>query len=277
MKLYVVWIASFILCAFIISFCFFAPYIIDKYYQPILFSKNLQDMGQFGDLFGSVNALFSGLAFAGLAVTIFLQKIALKEARDANKKQEKVLEIQSFENTLFNLLKLRNDFAQSIEIKKYKEGGLTKGPLGLAFLLNDIHALYNGSQSNDTPGDVHNNANLAYELCYKDNNHALSSYFRSLFGVFDFIDKSTLEIDKKKQYCRYVKYQLSDPETVLLFYNICVYGDNAGRAEKFRDLAIKFELLNNLQEDEVICKEFFKKIDPRAYGRRIPKYLLEAS
>ena len=30
--------------------------------------------GTFGDMFGSVNALFSGLAFAGVIITILLQK-----------------------------------------------------------------------------------------------------------------------------------------------------------------------------------------------------------
>ena len=33
-----------------------------------------EKQGQFGDQFGAVNALFSGLAFAGLIFTIILQK-----------------------------------------------------------------------------------------------------------------------------------------------------------------------------------------------------------
>ncbi|EPP5730072.1 hypothetical protein ACUT7I_003458, partial [Vibrio cholerae] len=38
--------------------------------------------GQFGDLFGSTNALFSGLAFAGLIYTIYLQKNELALQRE---------------------------------------------------------------------------------------------------------------------------------------------------------------------------------------------------
>ncbi len=38
------------------------------------FINNWSDRGAFGDLFGAVNALFSGLAFAGLLYTIILQK-----------------------------------------------------------------------------------------------------------------------------------------------------------------------------------------------------------
>ena len=42
---------------------------------------NWSDRGTFGDLFGAVNALFSGLAFAGLIYTIVLQKQDLKLQR----------------------------------------------------------------------------------------------------------------------------------------------------------------------------------------------------
>lgn len=38
--------------------------------------------GQFGDLFGSINALFSGLAFAGVVVAIWLQREELKLQRE---------------------------------------------------------------------------------------------------------------------------------------------------------------------------------------------------
>lgn len=48
----------------------------------IIFSlDNWSDRGTFGDLFGAVNALFSGLAFAGLIYTIYLQKQDLKMQR----------------------------------------------------------------------------------------------------------------------------------------------------------------------------------------------------
>ena len=43
--------------------------------------------GQFGDLFGSVNALFSGLAFAGLLWTIRLQQDQLELQREELKLQ----------------------------------------------------------------------------------------------------------------------------------------------------------------------------------------------
>jgi hypothetical protein len=36
-------------------------------------SRRLESYGQLGDVFGSVNALFTGLALVGLVYTVFLQ------------------------------------------------------------------------------------------------------------------------------------------------------------------------------------------------------------
>lgn len=66
----VVWLASFVL----IYFC------IDGW----------DVRGQFGDLFGSVNALFSGLAFAGLIITIIQQRHDLQLQRQAIDQSKKI-------------------------------------------------------------------------------------------------------------------------------------------------------------------------------------------
>src|SRR5687768_16121081 len=72
------------------------------------------DRGTFGEMFGSVNALFSGLAFAALIYTIFLQRRELrlhhqeielthKEVKaqvEQLQAQNATLNKQNFENTL---------------------------------------------------------------------------------------------------------------------------------------------------------------------------------
>lgn len=55
----------------------------------------LEERGQFGDLFGSVNALFSGLAFAGLICTLILQKRELALQRTEIAATRDVLRDQS--------------------------------------------------------------------------------------------------------------------------------------------------------------------------------------
>ena len=44
-----------------------------------VFIDEWENRGQFGDLFGAVNALFSGLAFAGLVITIMQQRLYCPE------------------------------------------------------------------------------------------------------------------------------------------------------------------------------------------------------
>jgi hypothetical protein len=64
---------------------------------PMLVATLYSDMtsrGQFGDIFGSVNALFSGLAFVGLFYTIQLQREQLQIQHAEFKLQRQELELQ---------------------------------------------------------------------------------------------------------------------------------------------------------------------------------------
>lgn len=58
----------------------------------VAFLSGWEKRGQFGDLFGSVNALFSGLAFAALIITIFLQRKELELQRDELRLQREEME-----------------------------------------------------------------------------------------------------------------------------------------------------------------------------------------
>lgn len=76
---------------------------------------NLEARGQFGDMFGGITSLFTGLAFAGVIVTIWLQSHELKlqrreliETKAEFKKQNLTLKYQRFENTFFNLTEQYN-------------------------------------------------------------------------------------------------------------------------------------------------------------------------
>lgn len=104
-----------------------------------------QDRGTFGDKFGAVNALFSGLAFAGLIFTIVLQrkelslqreelKLTRKEMADQTaefEKQNSTLQLQRFENTFFQMLSqfesvtdnLAFSYMEDHSAKEYFENG----------------------------------------------------------------------------------------------------------------------------------------------------------
>ena len=77
--------------------------------------------GTFGDKFGAINALFSGLAFAGLITTIMLQRRELAETREAFEKQVVNVNIQRFDSTFFQLIALHNDITAKLSVLS-KEG-----------------------------------------------------------------------------------------------------------------------------------------------------------
>lgn len=88
--------------------------------------------GAFGDQFGAVNALFSGLAFAGLIYTIILQRRDLKLQRQEMKeqtrefkKENETLRIQRFENTFFNMLSQFQEVVNNITYS-YQEVDIEK-------------------------------------------------------------------------------------------------------------------------------------------------------
>ena len=74
-------IAPAVLAGVIVGLWLLTPFLVQVFFDK------LDERGQFGDLFGSVNALFSGLAFAGLIFAILLQRQEL-----ALQRQELILQ-----------------------------------------------------------------------------------------------------------------------------------------------------------------------------------------
>ena len=117
----------------IIATLVFAAILIPKYYPPPSGS------GEFGDMFGVVNALFSGLAFLGVIIAILLQKKELTLQREELEQtrgelagqreqlalQSTTLRKQSFDNTFFQMLNLHHSIVDGIDaqIRQGKETG----------------------------------------------------------------------------------------------------------------------------------------------------------
>lgn len=70
--------------------------------------KSYNERETFGDMFGGVNTLFTGLSFIGLIVTILLQR------RDMNL-QRSAMNTQAFENTFFNLINRHHEIVLNFE------------------------------------------------------------------------------------------------------------------------------------------------------------------
>jgi len=59
-----------------------------------LHSMEATERGTFGDMFGAANSLFSGLAFAILIITLFMQREELIEQKEESKKQTEAFNAQ---------------------------------------------------------------------------------------------------------------------------------------------------------------------------------------
>ncbi len=94
-----------------------------------MFVSKVEKRGQWGDSFGMINALFAGLAFAGVIWAIILQKkeLALQREELANTRKEikgqkeqleaqnQTLQKQNFDSSFFQLLGLHNDIVNSMK------------------------------------------------------------------------------------------------------------------------------------------------------------------
>lgn len=76
--------------------------------------EDISDRAAFGDKFGFINSLFSGLALAGIIYSIFLQQKELSLQRTELKETKAEFKDQNFQTTFFNLLKRQNQLADDI-------------------------------------------------------------------------------------------------------------------------------------------------------------------
>ena len=161
--------------------------------------------GQIGDMFGAVNALFSGLAFAGIIYTIYTQ-------REDSIKSKSEYEHQRFENTFFHLF---NHFRKTVNNLKYSD---VTGEKVLSDIVDraNINVPYNDNAISLMTQE--------YTKHFYSNTYfyPLSSYLNGLKAIYTFIKKNPLipGPKEKKYYYDILKDYLTNEEKKLLFYHL---------------------------------------------------------
>ncbi len=219
-----------------------------------------EDRGQFGDMFGSINALFSGWAFVGVIIAILMQKEELelqreelRETRKEFQEQNITLKQQRFENTFFNMLSLHNEIVNAS--KANPEGNRTDSE-GREV----IHEIYEFLRKS-WDRNVQTNIKIKTETLVKDtlNKHfpnVLNHYFRNLYRIFVFIKKNEDVVDSEF-YSKILRAQLSDPELLLLFYNTHYYH----KGKNFQKYTKLYKLFDNLPPEKLIHEEHLKLLN----------------
>lgn len=251
-------------------------FLIDRYIEE---STN---RGEFGDKFGAINSLFSGLAFLGLIVTLLFQKEELELQRqelaetrkelEGQKKefeeQNKIMRRQSFENTLFHMISLHQEIITNLTYYEYMSLSNRKNNnqyLGSEFFKALYHKFtiyveresYTGFKEIILNTNYYIFDNIKYLNC-------LDNYFILLYRIFRYIDNSNLIDDSEKyEYSCIVRSKLSEYELVMLFYKCISISCN----ERFKLLIEKFALLKNLREDLLALPEHKDLYNKSAYDR----------
>ena len=229
--------------------------------------KNWTERGTFGDMFGSINALFSGLAFAGVIIAILLQKQELtlqrkelEQTREELKGQKEQLalqnetfKLQQFENTFFNMLKLHNDIVENLSWGERNDA--VNGRRCFRKYYSSLRAKIQGA-GNLT--DVDERYKVAYSSFYNEFKAKIAHYFRNLYYLLKFVNKYCPK--DKIFYADIVRAQLSSYEIDLLFYHCLSEFAN----KNFKYLITEFMFLRNISDN--IEDSLKANYDQRAFG-----------
>ncbi len=236
----------------------------------ILLEKDSSTRAEFGDMFGAINALFTGLAFAGLIVTIIMQSKELKfqgeqlkiqgdELRNQNQQlelqakelkvqsdalisstnefieQNKTLKRQRFETTFFNLLELRNENLRNHDLSRRIVAGLEER-IDMPYHSHEKSFWYFYDCCNDI---------FTEQGSWKFTN----TYFSNLLGILQFVENSTLIDEKEQSYYISILFAfLTAIEKRFVFYYIPFCKHSEPMNIRLQDLYKKYKISNFLGE-----------------------------
>ena len=240
-----------------------------------------EQRGQFGDLFGTINAFFSGLAFVGLIITIRQQHKDLEYQRQAIEqtnqemqsqtdefnKQNETMKIERFENTLFKMLEVQqsivNDlYAADSHTEWVKEDDSNSYGIKAKEVLSKDE--YRGRNlfyyvfclcEHRIEKKIHSETNSVWGLsdvikfmgkkCFDDymTTTMFDHYFRHLYTILKFISVNEwLGEEKQYQYATFLRSTLSRYELVMLYYNGFFH-------PKMKKMMERYSILNNIRKD----------------------------
>ncbi len=184
-------------------------------------SMTLGSMGTFGDSFNVLTSLFTGLAFAGVIVSVILQTTELKEAREQFKRQADSLELQQVDNKFFQMLDELNNLIGRLE---YKDGPSQSKGVGVFKML---------SEKLDQKLQKKENYIEDFKIFNEVNDTNLKYYFINLYQLLKYVstnlevkenDKENIEKVKnikkqEREYTNIIRAQQTKYQLKLLFFN----------------------------------------------------------
>lgn len=283
-----------ILISIIVLFVIIGIYFLCIYYAQDIAScvygslddaRNMDKVGQFGDSAGAINALFSGLAFAGVIITILIQNY------DSKRESESSNRIR-FENIFFQMLSLQQEIVRDLS---YTEDMNEKiiNKKGELFAYRKVKEHISGRElftyfyeNKQFITEDENSRKIVVhglkELFQIEKDKSIyeeiviptyfDHYFRHLYRIVKFVDQTPFlpkdDFNTRYNYIGILRSQLSKDELIFLFYNgLSSYG-----SEKFKALIEKYAILKNIRLDLLANDE-----DIELYERKIDENYNEDS
>jgi len=178
---------------------------------------SLSRSGVFGESFGVINTIFSGLAFAGLILTIHLQRHELAESKETFRKER-------FEDSFYRLLGYYRQNLDDIKIIDHKTATAHDGVAALIFLIRRLNtSMQKYSHFLDT-GDEEDKKVYYFKL-FLETQRILSRqtrYLGTLECLLEQIENELPSIEARTPYWRILMSQLTIFEVKYIFYTCLV-------------------------------------------------------
>jgi hypothetical protein len=223
-----------------------------------------EQRAQFGNMFGAIASLFSGLAFAVLIVTMILQKEELKSQRQQLNEQNRTLRQQQFEATFFKLLDWYDNKRRSLRIVfRQPNGGIMSGVECLVCVVGKINNGIPEEQDAVSLPRYIEQIESNYEHVLREHNEVIVPYMRTLYNTVRYFDKS--EIDDKGFCANLVRAFLTGEEMdMILLY--CALDTQQGTVE-LKGLIETYGILWGFTPTSRLANELMRRLKPTAFGR----------
>ncbi len=276
---------------FVVLLIVFAAYAyFASQFMPPYSEWTVDQTGILGDSFGPLTSLFSGLAFAGIIISIQLQRLDLqnqhKELRISNKTLQKqteelaltrttledqsihtsaqanTMQQQQFESTFFNLLSNHQILLSAINKMK---------PKALSQIIYSIdeglkNTLATTSQAHQDVGELRllYDFSLNYENTMRHYGHMLDAYLGNIESILLFVIHA--KITDKQKYINIFLKQLSRYETHLMLYHLAYKIHYADPEITLKDIE-NFQLFKYIICEKLLAPECILLLSLYCYGQ----------
>lgn len=236
-----------------------------------------ESLGQTGDFFGGIlNPILTFFTFVGVLTTVFLQRQELAETRRELSRQADALETQleaigkqNFESTFFQMMSFHNENVLQVKAQSDFNGMILTGRGAFRVFYEDLERRYRNDQEvsgNHSAAGQISSIERSYQSYWKDHRQELGHYYKFLFNLVRLVDNANAALvsqnseDKRWEYVRLIRAQISDFELVLLFYNcITVQGQD------FAVFAERYGILKHVQTDLLFSKQHREFLNERCF------------